>query len=229
MTRKIALWSLWAGFLTYLVFLAPPLHLEDTVILLKNILTLNWTEVNPIILSLFALIGICLFIYSGVLFIDGRMQSTPFWPFVLAAAGSGVLGLIPYLAIREPNQEFSGQKDSFLQLIDSRFFGIALSLTTIGLFAYAFIFGDWGDYWQQFLSDRFINGMSLAFCLFCLLFPTILGDDMARRGLHNNSQIFWAVALVPLFGPLLYLCLRPSLPENTEIVNNQKSTVHSIY
>ncbi len=59
--------------------------------------------------------------------------------------------------------------------------------------------------------------MTLAFCLFCLLFPTVLGDDMARRG-WNNSQVFWAVALVPLIGPLAYLSLRPPLPEtSTEV------------
>jgi hypothetical protein len=55
-------------------------------------------------------------------------------------------------------------------------------LFTIGLLGYCFLTGDWKDFIQQFQSDRFINGMSLAFCLFYLLFPTILGDDMARRG-----------------------------------------------
>lgn len=214
MNRKTALWSLWVGFIAYIVFFAPPLHLEETLTLLKNILTLNWVNINPVVLSSFSLIGIVLFIYSGVLFFDGRMQWIPFWPFAIASAGAGVLGLLPYLAFREPNQQFSGRKDAFLQLLDSRFFGIALSLSTISLLGYAFLFGDWADYIQQFQSDRFINGMSLAFCLFCLLFPTILGDDMARRGL-SNPQLFWSVALVPLLGPLAYLCLRPPILENT--------------
>jgi len=40
-----------------------------------------------------------------------------------------------------------------------------------------------------------------------------LGDDMARRGL-SDDRIFWAVSLVPLLGPLVYLCLRPPLPES---------------
>ncbi|KAB8318973.1 hypothetical protein SD81_008540 [Tolypothrix campylonemoides VB511288] len=212
MNRKIALWLLWVGFIAYLLFLAPPLHLEDTLTLLKNIFTLNWVDVNPVILSLFSLIGMCLFIYYGVLFFDGRMQWIPFWPFAIASFASGTLGLIPYLALREPNQQFSGRKDAFLQLLDSRFFGIALSLSTLGLLIYAFL-GDWAGFWQQFQSDRFINGMSLAFCLFCLLFPTVLGDDMARRR-WNNPQVFWVTALVPLFGPLVYLCLRPPIQEN---------------
>jgi len=70
-----------------------------------------------------------------------------------------------------------------------------------------------GDFIQQFQSDRFINGMSLALCLFYLLF-TVFGDDMARRG-FNNSQLFWAIALVPLLGPLAYLCWRPPLRETS--------------
>ncbi|NEU74719.1 hypothetical protein PI95_019695 [Hassallia byssoidea VB512170] len=214
MNRKIAFWLLWGGFIAYILLLSPPLHLEQTLTLLKNIFTLNFAEINPIILSLFALIGIWLLIYSGLLFIDGRMQSIPFYPFALASVASGVIGLIPYLALRNPNQEFSGQKDAFLNLLDSRFFGVVLSLSTIAIFAYGFGFGDWDDFVQQFLSDRFIHGMSLAFCLFCLLFPTILGDDMARRS-WNNPQIFWTVTLLPLIGPLIYLCLRPSLAETT--------------
>jgi hypothetical protein len=212
MNRKIALWLLWVGFIIYLVFFAPPLHLEETLTLLKNIFTLNWVNVNPVILSLFSLVGIWLFIYSGVLFFDGRMQWIPFYPFAIASIASGTLGLIPYLALRESNQQFSGRKDAFLQLLDSHFFGITLSFSTLSLLIYAFL-GDWLGFWQQFSGDRFINGMTLAFCLFCLLFPTVLGDDMARRR-WSNPQMFWITALVPLFGPLVYLCLRPPIRED---------------
>lgn len=211
MSRKIILWLIWAGFIAYVVFLAPPIHWQETLSLLTKILTFQWTDVNPIILSLFSLIGIWIFIYGSVLFFDGRMQKISFWPFALASLGTGVISLIPYLALREANQEFSGQKDAFLQLLDSRTTGLFVTLFTIGLLGYGIIFGDWAGYIQQFQSDRFINGMSLAFCLFCALFPTVLGDDMARRGYLSNSQLFWYIALVPLLGPLAYLCWRPPL------------------
>ncbi|BBD64326.1 hypothetical protein NIES4072_20110 [Nostoc commune NIES-4072] len=36
---------------------------------------------------------------------------------------------------------------------------------------------------------------------------------MARRGI-KDIRVFWVVALFPLFGPLVYLCLRPSLLES---------------
>lgn len=213
MDRKIALWLIWAGFIAYVVLLAPPIHLQETLTLLKKLLTAQWADINPLILSLFALIGVWLQIYSCLLFIDGRMQKIPFWPFLVASLGTGVIGLLPYLALREANQEFSGQKDSLLKLLDSRSTGIVLTFFTICLLAYGLLAGNWGDFIEQFQSDRFINGMSLAFCLFCLLFPTVLGDDMARRGFLSNSQLFWAIALVPLLGALAYLCWRSPLQE----------------
>jgi hypothetical protein len=215
MVRKIALWLIWAGFIFYVLFLAPPIHFAETLTLLTKILTVQWADINPIILSLFSLIGVWLLIYSCVLFFDGRMQKIPFWPFVLAAVGSGVIGLIPYLALRDANQEFAGEKNSFLQILDSRSTGLFLTLFTLGLLGFGILAGDWGDYIQQFQGDRFINGMSLAFCLFCLLFPTVLGDDMARRGYRSNSLLFWLIALVPLLGPLAYLCWRPPLRATT--------------
>ena len=215
MLRKSVLWSVWVGFIAYVLLLAPPLHLPETIALLINILTFQWGEVNAIILSIFALVGVWLLIYSCLLFIDGRMQKIPFWVFALASMGSGVIGLIPYLALREPNQEFTGKKGKFFNLLDSRSTGIILTVFTIFVLVYGVFAGNWTDYIQQFIGDRFINGMSLAFCLFCLLFPTVLGDDMARRGWLRNSQLFWVIALIPLFGPLLYLCLRPPLIEST--------------
>jgi hypothetical protein len=211
MNRKIALWTIWVGFLIYVLFLAPPIRWQETLNLLMKILTFQWASVNPVILSLFALIGVCIALYSCVLFFDGRMQKLPFYPFAIASVGTGVIGLIPYLALREANQEFTGQKDAFLQVLDSRITGLFLTLFTLALLGFGIIFGDWGNYLQQFLSDRFINGMSLAFCLFCLLFPTVLGDDMARRGYYSNSQLFWLITLIPLLGPLAYLCWRPPL------------------
>ena len=211
MNQKSLLWLIKASFITYLLFLAPPFHWESTKSLIIRLLTLQWNAINPVIFSLFCLVGVWLLIYSSLLFFDGRMQSVPFYPFALAALGSGVVGLIPYLAIREPNTEFTGSKDAWLSILDSRSTGLVLMLFTLGLLVYALLAGDWEEFWRLFSGDRFINGMSLAFGLFYLLFPTVLGDDLARRGYLRNSLLYWLIALVPLFGPLAYLCWRPPI------------------
>lgn len=211
MNFKPVLWVLWASFIVYLLLFAPPFHLELTKSLIIKLFTLQWNAINPVILSVFALIGVWILIYSSLLFFDGRMQSIPFYPFAILALGTGVVGLIPYLALRESNTEFAGEKDALLQMLDSRSTGIVLMLFTLGLLIYAMFAGDWGEFWLLFRGDRFINGMSLAFGLFCLLFATVLGDDMIRRGYLRDSQLFWLITLVPLLGPLAYLCWRPPI------------------
>jgi hypothetical protein len=92
--------------------------------------------------------------------------------------------------------------------------GIGLTVCAIALIAYALIVGDWGDFVQQWQTRSFVHLISIDFCLMCLIFPisTLLPDDMARRGL-GNPALFWVAVLIPLFGPLIYLCLRPPLPE----------------
>ncbi len=221
MARKAGFWLLWVGLIIYAFLLAPP-NQPDTFELIKNLSTGNWEGINPLIVSLFNIMGVWPIIYSCLLFIDGRGQKIPAWPFAAASMGVGAFALLPYLALREPNPKFTGQKNAFLKLLDSRITGIAVSIGAIALVSYGLIYGDWSDFIQQWQTSRFIHVMSLDFCLLCLLFPALLGDDMARRGV-KNPQLFWLTALIPLLGPLIYLSVRPSLPEaNSEVASSQQ-------
>jgi hypothetical protein len=203
----------WVGFIAYTLLLAP-LDQPGTLTLIEKLVRLQLAGINPYVVTLFSLMGVWPMVYACLMFIDERMQDISAWPSFLASNGSGVIGMIPYLLLRESNQEFSGQKDFWLERLDSRQTGIVLSLITAGLLAYAMLAGDWGDFVRQWHSSRFIHLMSWDFCLMWLVFPSLLGDDMARRGLQDY-RIFWAVALVPLLGALAYLCLRPPLPESS--------------
>jgi hypothetical protein len=220
MSRKIGFWLLWIGLVTYAFVFAPP-DQPDTIELIKNLSTGKWDGINPIIVSLFNLMGVWPLIYSAVTFIDGRQQKIPAWLFSTASFGVGAFALLPYLALREPNQEFIGSKNLFLKILDSRWLGIALTIGSLFLLSYGLFNGNWADFIQQWQTSRFIHVMSLDFCLLCLLFPALLGDDMAKRGLKNSS-LFWLVIL-PLIGPLLYLCLRLPLIESGDVaLSNQQ-------
>lgn len=209
MVRKIGFIAMWLGFATYAFLLAPP-DQPDTLNLIKNLSTGQWEGINPIVISLFNVMGVWPMIYSCLIFIDGRGQKIPAWPFATFSFGVGAFALLPYLALREPNQKFIGTKNIFLKILDSRLTGVLLTVGTIILVAYGLINGDWGNFIHQWQTSRFVNVMSLDFCLLCLSFPALLGDDMARRNLQN-SQLFWITALIPLFGSLIYLCVRPPL------------------
>lgn len=214
MSRKLGFGLLWIGLIVYAFFLAPP-NQPDTVELIKNLSTGKWEGINPLIISLFNIMGVWPLIYSGLLFIDGREQKIPAWLFATGSFGVGAFALLPYLALRQPNQHFTGSKDILLKLVDSRWFGIALTLGNLALLSFGLLNGDWSDFLHQWQTNRFIHVMSLDFCLLCLLFPALLGDDMARRGLKNPA-LFWVVALLPLIGSSLYLCVRPPLPDSGE-------------
>ncbi|MEM9543166.1 MAG: DUF2834 domain-containing protein [Cyanobacteria bacterium P01_E01_bin.42] len=211
--RKIAFGLLWLGFVLYAFLLAPP-DRPDTLDLIVNLSTGNWDGINPAIVALFNLMGILPIAYAAFILIDGRGQKIPAYPFAIGSFALGAFALIPYLALRQPNPSFQGQKSFLLKILDSRWLGILLTVGANVLIASAIASGDWSDFVRQWQTSRFIHVMSLDFCLLSLLFPAILGDDMAKRGL-KNPLIFWGVSLIPLLGSLLYLSLRPPFPEET--------------
>ncbi len=211
MFRKVILCLIWLGFTAYTIWLAP-LDQVDTWYFLKNLLTFQLDKVNPIITSIFWLMGVWPMIYACLMFVDGTMQKIPAWPSFIFSNFSGVICLLPYLIFRQSNSQFNKQKDNLLEILDRRSTGIGLLISAIGLLAYAGICGNWSTYFQEFQSISFVHLISIDFCLMCLIFPisSLFDDDMVRRKI-KDSRIFWLVALVPLLGPLVYLCLRPSL------------------
>jgi hypothetical protein len=209
MQQKIALWALWLGFITYAFVFAPP-DSPETWTTIQNLSTGKLEGINPLIIALFNIMGVLPLLYSCLLYIDGRVQKVSAWPFSVGSFAVGAFALIPYLALREPNGTFVGQKNWWLKIMDSRWTGGIVAIATLTLLFYGLTNGDWNDFVQQWQTSRFIHVMSLDFCLLCLLFPVLLKDDMTRRGL-KDQRIFWAVAIVPLLGAIAYVTLRPPL------------------
>lgn len=217
MLRQVTFWLLWIGFVTYAFVFAPP-DSPNTFELIKDLSTGNWQGINPLIVTLFNIMGILPMMYGCFIFIDARNQKIPAWLFVSASFAVGAFALLPYLALRSPlsdtslptNQKNSYEKNILIKLCDSHITGIALTLAALSLVVYGCTQGEWGNFFQQWESSRFIHVMSLDFCVLCLSIGPLLKDDMARRGV-TQSWIFWLTALVPLFGPLIYLCWRPPL------------------
>ncbi|MBD2461636.1 DUF2834 domain-containing protein [Oscillatoria sp. FACHB-1407] len=212
--NRVIFWGLWIGFIGYAFFLAPP-NQPDTAETIQRLVTGDWQGINPLIVALFNTLGIVPLIYASFLLIDGRMQKVPASLFVAGSFGVGAFALLPYFALRQPNGTFAGQKNWLLKWLDSRWNGLAIALLLIPFVAYGMIAGDWSDFAYQWQTSRFVHVMSLDFCMLCLIFPAILGDDMARRGL-SDRRLFWAASLIPLFGAVAYLVLRPPIQERSE-------------
>lgn len=201
-------WLLWIGFIAYATFLAPP-DRPETLTLIQNLSTGNWDGINPLVIALFNLMGIWPMIYSAVLYADGRGQKVRAFPFAAGSFAVGAFALLPYLALRKPNPGFIGEKSWLIHILDSVWTGRVLLGGAIALLVYALTQGDWADFVQQWQTSKFIHVMSLDFVALSVLFPVLLRDDLARRGM--GDRWFWAIALVPLLGPLVYLSVRPPL------------------
>jgi hypothetical protein len=223
MFKQIGFWILWLGLIIYAFFFAPP-NQANTFELITKLLTGDWEGINPLIISLFNLMGIWAIIYTCLLLIDGRGQKIKAFPFAIASFAVGSFVILPYLALRQFNPEFVGEKNCLIKVLDSRSTGIILTIGTIVLLVFGISQGNWGDFLQQWQTNRFIHVMSLDFCLLCLLFPTLLGDDIARREI-KNKKIFWAITFVPLLGALAYLYLRPPLPNNKFVAHGQQTAI----
>lgn len=177
MIRKISLSLIWLTFVIYAFIFAPPNN-PDTLDLIKNLSTGNLTGINAYIIALFNLMGILPAMYGCFLFADGRGQKIPAWLFLSASFFLGAFALIPYLILRENNQTFVGQKNWLIKFNDSRILGLFLTITAIILLIFGISQGNWQDFILQWKTSRFINVMSLDFCLLSLLFTFLLKDDL---------------------------------------------------
>jgi hypothetical protein len=207
MFRRVFFATLWLGFLAYAFLYAPP-ERPDTADLIVSLSTGETDEIEPILVSLFNLMGVLPAIYSCLIYLDGRGQKISAWPFAIASFAVGGFALLPYLAIRNDAPKFEGQMNRWLGFWDARLVGIAVTVA-FGAIAFAGLsHGDWSAFVEEWQTRRFVNVMSLDFVLLVLCLPALIGDDLKRRGIHNRTLV-WAITFVPIVGPLLYLCLRP--------------------
>ncbi|NUN65974.1 DUF2834 domain-containing protein [Pseudanabaena biceps] len=215
MIDKLGFWLVWVLFSVYAFVFAPP-DRPDTFALIQKLIAGEWQGTNAYIVALFNLMGVFPCVYACVLASDGRGQKVPAWLFSGLSFAVGAFALLPYFALREPNPSFVGKKNWTIKILESRFTAIAISAIAVYFLVYGFSLGNWADFVQQWQTNRFIHVMSLDFCMLSLLFPWLLGDDMDRRGM-TDDRFFSFIALVPLVGALIYLCLRSPLIENEEI------------
>ncbi len=217
--RLVLFGSLWFLFIAYATIVAPP-DSPDTIDLIRRLSIGQWQDINPWVVTLFNIMGIWPLTYSAVLYADGRGQrlgsrALRSWPFVAGSFALGAFALLPYLALRQPNPTFTGEKTGWVRWLDGRWVGAIVTLGLGALLGYGWVNGGpsaWGEFISLWQSRRFIHVMGLDCCALTLLFPTIVGDDWARR--QGSGAIPW-VAYIPLLGPGLYLLVRPRLVEET--------------
>ena len=77
----------------------------------------------------------------------------------------------------------------------------------------------WGSFFVLFGKSKFTHIMSLDFLVLTLMAPFWVLNDAEMRKWDKNALVT-PLSLLPLYGPALYLLLRPKLPS----ADSEKST-----
>ncbi len=232
-TLAAVAWVIYIGYLLLSDF--PPgaslLHTEPATLRLALDLSLNFgfvlpllfpasaPELNPLLEALFNLVVAWGLLFWGFL-LDGRGQRWPMLPFLIGTAFLTNVFYLPWLALRSPQTRPPNAPLNWLErLAEGRILPLGILAVILAVGAWA-IWGhpglsDWATRWQGlvalFGSDRLTYSFGVDLLVFWLFQGWLVPDDMARRQ-WQSAWALWVARLVPCFGLILYLGLRPALP-----------------
>jgi len=171
---------------------------------------------NPAVWGVFQLLGVVPLMYWALLFPDGRgqrprLQRVSVWPFALGMMALGSFSLLLYLLLRRPSPDpVPGARSRVVRWFGGRPFAAFVSPALAALLLYIAGWGNLADYVFWFRHSNFVHLMTVDLLLLLLLFPALLRDDMARRGVSEEGTLGRLALAVPLLGPALYLLRRPA-------------------
>lgn len=159
----------------------------------------------------------------------------PAWPFVAGSVFFGAFALLPYMALWQPlkdstdarspppPEDLEGAKGIMLKGLESPVTPVLL----LGAAAYQFYQvatagpAQWSEFSHLFDESRFTHVMSLDFLMLTTLAPFWMSNDATVRNWDKKDSFLPALSWIPVFGPLVYLLLRPRTPSASKGTANQ--------
>ncbi len=199
---------------------------------LHDVIALNFSTENSILLAVFLMIGVYQLGISALLLQAEAMQALPARFFAVTGffCGFYVSGLYQALRRRVTNIRRS-QLKTYQRVMESRFFGFlvlvaAVMVYIIGAGAFGRLHGSFVEELAHVAdlakTDRLVSVVFVDIAVTFLAIVDPLSEDMQRRGwsfsgdhLVGSVATLLAVVFVPGVGLGAYLTLRPRLPEQT--------------
>ena len=216
-SRRLAYLVAWVSFVTYAFTMAPGSSADATALDNEMIKTMISTpfdgSISPIFVALFNSLGVLPAIYASLLLPGGKAQKVPALPFVVSSFALGFFGIGPYLGLRSINTDVTtttrGRGSGAFE-----FKGASIGMLAFSVYLlYYAVLGDFdGDRVQSFVqlfnNQKLAHVSSLDFTILSVALADPLREDMKRRNFEFNP-----IFLFPVFGPVFYLILRPSLKD----------------
>lgn len=190
---------------SYIFFFAPGDMAGNTSLILK-MYSEEFRSVNPLIFSVFNLLGVWPMFYAVLVLEESKVQEFPVWPFILLSFIAGGFVYLIYFSLRErsleelprtPLQE-KVEKESNMYLL------LAVGLILV---LYGVILGDYGGYLRSFQENNLVHVMTIDFVLLSILSPSLIRDDLLRKSSYNMRRLFF-YSIGSIISALLYLVRR---------------------
>ncbi|KAL8238051.1 hypothetical protein R6Q59_019132 [Mikania micrantha] len=212
---------LYGGLMYYVFNLAPNQTPSTDMYLLKKLCYLigdDGFQPNPVIVSLWNIMGLWPIVYCMLLIPSGRSSkgNVPVFPFLLLSFFLGAYALIPYFILWRPPPPVTEEtelKKWPLNFLESKLTAGVIFAVGLGLIVNAGLAtGDnWKEYFQYFGGSRLIHVTSIDFTLLSSFAPFWVYNDMSARKWTDKGFWLLPLSVVPFLGPALYVLLRPSL------------------
>ncbi len=186
----------------YAAFYATTSNAEN-IGLIRTIYSANFRAVNPLIFSIFNLLGVWPMIYAVLVLEEGEAQSFPVWPFILLSFFMGGFVYLVYYSLRSPEYTERPKTRTQKQIEKQRNM-ILLLLVGVSLVFYGLIYGDWTGYIDSFQTNGLVHIMSIDFVLISLMFPVLIKNDMIRRDQYSPIML-GVYSVLGVVGALIYL------------------------
>lgn len=209
LARRLGYGFLLAADIAYAALLAPPGDPPGVSFL--SLALGRGPARDPAVWGVFQLLGAVPLMYWALMFPDGRGQRIWAWPFAVGMMALGSFALLPYLILRRPySAAVPGLRSVAVRWFEGRPFAAFVAVALAALMVLIVSEGSLADYVFWFRHSQFVHLMTVDLLLLLLLFPALLRDDMARRGVSEEDTLGRLALAVPLFGPAIYLLRRPA-------------------
>lgn len=185
---RIVFVVLWVALVAEALLLSPAAR-PDQLAWVIRLLTGDWAGEEPLVVALFNLMGVWPFAMLALL---GRRLGgwPPLWPFAFGSFALGAFSLLPGLVIAGAPGESSGWQRWLAHPVWKGLLGLA----ALGLVLGGVVLGDPSRFFEIWRTDQFVHIMALDFLTLWIVSVVIAWEDGGP----------WQVALVPLFGALLF-------------------------
>lgn len=228
---SILLFGLWAALLYYVFVLSPNQTPNRDFYFLRKLLNLEGDDgfqMNPVLVSLWYIMGLWPLVYCMLLLPTGRSSKNkvPVWPFLVMSFFGGAYALIPYFVLWRPPPPVAAKEETErwpLKILESKITAVTLILGGVVLTISAGLAGEgaWKEFFQYFRESKFIHATCIDFLTLSTLSPFWVYNDMTVRNWFNKGYWLLPLTLVPYLGPTIYLALRPPLP--SAMVTDEKN------